>query len=51
MASNYVALMEARKKALRKGDMAMADKLLLKIRELAKSGQVTEEEFLAGAYI
>jgi hypothetical protein len=51
MASNYVVLMEARKKALRKGDGAMADKLLLQIRQLVKSGRVTEEEFLAGAYI
>lgn len=51
MASNYVMLMEARKRALRKGDGEMANALLLKIRQLVKSGKVSEEEFVAGAYI
>ena len=51
MASKYVALMEARKKALRQGEEQKAAKLLIAIRELARSGKVTEDEFVAGAYI
>jgi len=51
MESNYIKLIEARKKALRKGDEAAAQKLLMAIRKLAKSGEVTEGEFLGGAYI
>jgi hypothetical protein len=43
--------MEARKKALKSGNEAMAHKLLLQIRELVKNGQVSEDEFMAGAYI
>jgi hypothetical protein len=49
--SNYVKLMEARKKALRRGDEAAAKKLLAAIRKLAASGKVTEQEFLAGSYM
>jgi triphosphoribosyl-dephospho-CoA synthetase len=51
MESNYVKLMEARKKALRKGDEETAEKLMKAIRTLARSGTVTEDEFVAGAYI
>lgn len=51
MESNYIKLVEARKKALRKGDEAAADKLLMAMRKLAASGKVTEEEFLGGAYM
>jgi hypothetical protein len=51
MESDYVMLMEARKRALREGDEATAEELLKSIRTLARSGKVTEEEFLAGAYI
>jgi hypothetical protein len=51
MESNYVKLIEARKKALRKGDEASAKKLLIAIRKLAASGEVTEQEFIGGAYM
>jgi hypothetical protein len=51
MASKYVALMEARKIALRRGDDQKAEQLMRAIRELARSGKVTQEEFIAGAYI
>lgn len=51
MVSKYVELMGARKMALRKGDEEKAAKLLESARQLAKEGKVSEDEFIAGAYI
>ena len=51
MASNYVKLVEARRMAMRRGKTDEAETLFVKIRELVRSGKVTEEEFTAGMYI
>lgn len=49
--SNYVKIMEARKAALFKGDEEKAEKLLEMAEKLIRSGEVTEDEAIAGAYI
>lgn len=49
--SQYVKLMEARKRALRKGKDAEAEKLFKAARKLAAEGKVTPEDKLAAAYI
>lgn len=51
MASKYVELMGKRKEALFRGDEAEAAKLLILAEELAKRGKVTDDEFLAAAYL
>ena len=49
--SDYVKLMGERKKALFAGDEKKAESLWKEIEKLAESGEVTEDEFLAGAYL
>lgn len=49
--SDYVKLMSDRKAALFKGDEEKAEKIWTQIDRLVKSGEVTEDEFLAGAYL
>jgi hypothetical protein len=51
MASKYVELMTKRKEALFEGDEAMAAEMLILAEELAQRGKVTDEEFLAAAYL
>lgn len=51
MASKYVELMSKRKEALFKGDEAEAAKLLVLAEELAERGKVSDDEFLAAAYL
>lgn len=51
MASKYVELMGKRKEALFAGDEKKAEMLLELAEQLVKSGEVTEDEFLAGAYL
>lgn len=51
MTSRYVELMGARKAALRKGNRKEADKLYDEAIKLKESGEVTEEEMIAAAYI
>jgi|LauGreDrversion4_2_1035121.scaffolds.fasta_scaffold133878_2 hypothetical protein len=49
--STYVKLMSERKKALFKGDEAKADRIYEAIKKLVAKGEVTKEEFVAGAYL
>ena len=49
--SDYVKLMSDRKEALFDGDEDKAEKIWNEIEKLVRSGQVTDEEFLAGAYL
>jgi hypothetical protein len=51
MASKYVELMTKRKEALFEGDEAKAAEILILAEELAERGKVTDEEFLAAAYL
>jgi hypothetical protein len=51
MESKYVELMSRRKEALFKGDEATAEKLLDLAERLAQSGKVSDDEFLAAAYL
>ena len=51
MKSKYVELMGARKAALRSGKEEQAAKLYAAAQKLKKEGKVTEEEFVAAAYI
>jgi len=51
MASKYVELMTKRKEALFKGDEAKAAELLLLAEKLAERGKVSDDEFLAAAYL
>lgn len=49
--SKYVELMSERKKALFQGDEEKAARIWKAIEKLAKSGEVTDDEFKAGAYL
>lgn len=49
--SKYIELMSKRKEALFKGDEAEAESLLVLAEELAKRGKVSDDEFLAAAYL
>mgnify|MGYP003347711561 CR=1 FL=1 len=49
--SDYVKLMGERKAALFAGDEEKAAKLFEKIEKLMDSGEVTDDEFVAGAYL
>ena len=49
--SDYVKIMELRKRALRKGDQEVALKLFKKAMELRDAGKVSEDEMMAAAYI
>jgi hypothetical protein len=49
--SQYVKLMEARKRALKRGKEEEAEKLFMAARKLASEGKVTSDEKLAAAYI
>lgn len=51
MASKYVELMTKRKDALFKGNEAEAAKLLILAEQLAERGKVSDDEFLAAAYL
>jgi hypothetical protein len=51
MASKYAELMAKRKEALFKGDEATAEKLLTLAEKLAERGVVSDDEFLAAAYL
>jgi hypothetical protein len=51
MASKYVELMSQRKAALFKGDEKKAERLFKLAEKLAESGKVSEEEFIAAAYL
>lgn len=51
MASRYVEIMSKRKEALFKGDEATAAKLLILAEKLAEKGKVSDDEFLAAAYL
>lgn len=51
MASKYVELMSKRKEALFRGDEAKAATLLILAEKLAERGDVSDEEFVAAAYL
>lgn len=51
MASRYVEIMSKRKEALFKGDEATAAKLFTVAEKLVKQGKVSDDEFLAAAYL
>lgn len=51
MASKYVELMGKRKEALFKGDEKKAEVLFQLAEKLAKDGKVSDDEFLAAAYL
>lgn len=49
--SKYIDIMSKRKEALFKGDEIKAASLLILAEELAKRGKVSDDEFLAAAYL
>jgi hypothetical protein len=51
MASKYVELMGKRKEALFKGDEKKAEMILELAEKLVKEGKVSDDEFLAAAYL
>lgn len=51
MTSKYVELMGRRKAALFKGDEKKAEQLLKLAEKLAESGKVSDDEFVAAAYL
>ena len=51
MATKYVELMSKRKEALFKGDEATAAELLILAEKHAEKGKVSDDEFLAAAYL
>ena len=51
MASKYIRLMEEYKLARKNGDEKKAEALFKAAKELARSGQVSDDEYTAAAYL